>query len=98
MGRVMMGLEKYPLRSLKDLFDYTDASQRDDMFIHVLAFPDDCYTDFTNSFNTKTLFNIKQKVRLFLFLLFSLFCFLLFRICLPLLLLSTSVALGGSMS
>jgi hypothetical protein len=62
MGRVMMGLEKYPLRSLKDLFDYTEASQGQDMFVHVLAFPDDGYTDFTNSFNTKTLFNIKQKV------------------------------------
>lgn len=62
MGRVMHNLEECITRSLSELFAYTEKSKEQNMFIHVLAFPDDNYVNFTNSFNTKTLFNIKQKV------------------------------------
>lgn len=62
MGRTMLNLEKCPTRSLAELFSYTDEARDQDMFIHVLSFPTEDYTNFTNSFNAKTLFNIKQKV------------------------------------
>lgn len=62
MGRILYNLDAYPNRTMKDLFEYSEKSRRENFFIHVLAFKDTKYLAVSNSFNSKTLFNIRVKV------------------------------------